>query len=107
MFYANKKTTVTANQAQQSAKILANVKSLLEKKLIDIKDNSIFLHPKLWKDEPAAINWMKCLQIYCILKRQFKEKDTLNFYDITSNRAIGIIANKKAKLIDFEFKHQE
>jgi hypothetical protein len=107
MFYANKKTTVAANQAQQSAKILANVKSLLEKKLITINDKAIFLYPQLWKDAPSAINWMKCLQIYCILKRQIKESDTLNFYDITSQQAIGIIANKKAKLIDFEFKHQE
>ncbi len=107
MFYANKKTTATANQAQQTAKILANVKSLLEKKLISIESNSIFLQPQLWKDEPAAINWMKCLQIYCMLKRQFKETETLNFYDINTKQAIGIIANKRAKLIDLEFKHQE
>lgn len=103
MFYANKKTTVPVHQAQQTAKILNNVKELLEKKLIEIKTDTVFLHPKLWKDEVSAHNWMKCLQIYCTLKRQFKEKDTLNFADIHTREIIGIISNKKAKLLNLTF----
>jgi hypothetical protein len=103
MFYANKKTTVPADQAQQTAKILANVKELLQKELVEIKVNTILLAPQLWKDETTALNWMKCLQIYCILKKQFKEKDTLHFLNIETQETIGMIANKKAKLIDFTF----
>jgi len=103
MFYANKKTTVSASQAQQTAKILANVKELLEKKLIEFNGNTISLYPQLWKNEASALNWMKCLQIYAVLKRQLKEKDTLHFVAIETKAPIGIIQNKKAKLINFTF----
>jgi len=103
MFYANKKTTVTANKAQQTAKILANVKSLLEKKLIEITTETVFLYPQLWKDEASALNWMKCLQIYCVLRKQFKEKDTIHFVNIETKEPIGIITNSNPKLLNLKF----
>lgn len=106
MFYANKKHTAPINSAEQNAKILANVKGLLEKKLIQINGNMISLYPQLWKDKDKAFNWIKCLYIYCNLKKLVKPKEALYFEDINTKQVIGSIVNNVPKLIDFEFAEQ-
>jgi hypothetical protein len=106
MFYANKKHTAPVNSAEQNAKILANVKGLLEKKLIQINGNVVSLYPQLWKDQEKAINWIKCLYIYCHLKKQIKAKEALYFEDINTKQKIGSMINNVPKLIDFEFDDQ-
>jgi len=104
MFYANKKHSTPINSAEQNAKILANVKGLLEKKLIQISGNVVSLYPQLWKDKVKAINWIKCLYIYCNLKKHIKPKEALYFEDITTKQPIGSMVNNLPKLIDFEFE---
>lgn len=103
MFYANKKHSAPINSAEQNAKILANVKGLLEKKMVQINGNVVSLYPQLWKDKQKAINWIKCLYIYCNLKKQIKPNEALYFQDITTKQSIGSMVNKMPKLINFEF----
>ncbi|SOD13060.1 hypothetical protein [Pedobacter xixiisoli] len=104
MFYANKKHSAPINSAEQNAKILANVKGLLEKKLIQFNGNVVSLYPQLWKDKEKAINWIKCLYIYCNLKKQIKAKEALYFEDIITKKIIGSMVNNVPKLIEFEFE---
>lgn len=92
----------TANQAVQNGKIIANVKELEGKGLIRIEGNEIFLQPALWKNQLLAVNWIKCLHLYCCLKLRFTEKEPLYFKDINTLTLIGSYTHKKAKvLLDF------
>lgn len=103
MFYANKKTVIGTPQAQLTAKILATVKELLDKEIIAIHANIVSLPPKLWKDEPTALNWIKCLHIYCTIKKHIREKDPLYFNNIHTGERIATMINKKPKLLNFTF----
>ncbi len=99
MIYSNKKVQTSANLAAQNAKIIANVNALKEKDLLRIEGNDVFVYPAIWKDQATALNWIKCLHIYCMLKHRFKEKDPLNFKDFTTGKLIGTFKNKKATLL--------
>lgn len=98
MIYSNKKVQGPANLAAQHAKIIANVNALQEKSLLRIENSNVFVYPAIWKDEATALNWIKCLHLYCILKLRFREKDPLNFRDFTTGELIGTFKNKKAAL---------
>lgn len=99
MIYSNKKVQGAANTAIQNAKIIANVNALMEKNLLRIEGDNVFVYPAIWKDEATALNWIKCLHIYCRLKHRFKEKDPLNFKDYTTEELIGTFKNKKATVL--------
>lgn len=99
MIYAKKKVQNTANLAAQTAKIIANVKELEEKNLIRLEEKEIYLYPDIWKDRPTALNWIKCLHLYYMLKKRFKETDPLLFKHMETGELIGSFKNKKAKVI--------
>jgi hypothetical protein len=99
MIYAKKKVQNTANLAAQAAKIIANVKELEEKKLIQLEEKEIYLYPDIWKDTATALNWIKCLHLYYMLKKRFKESDSLLFRHMETAELIGSFKNKKAKVI--------
>lgn len=101
MIYANKKVNVKANSAQQMALIIANVKELVDKKIIKLTSDTVFLYPQIWKDEATALNWIKCLHHYYCLKRQFKSSATLYFRHLENEELIGSIINKKPKVLIF------
>jgi hypothetical protein len=99
MIYANKKIMNTTNQAVQNGKIIANVKELEQKGLVRIEGNEVFLQPTLWKNQLLAVNWIKCLHLYCCLKLRFTEKDPLYFKDINTLATIGSHQHKKVKVL--------
>lgn len=101
MIYAKKKIQNNANLASQTAKIIANVNELEQKNLIRIEGNEVFLYPEIWKDKAMALNWIKCLKLYCMVKKHFKESDTLNFKHFVSGELIGVFKNKKANVSIF------
>ncbi|MEJ2904508.1 hypothetical protein WAE58_18845 [Pedobacter panaciterrae] len=101
MIYAKKKVQQTAHLAAQTAKIIANVKELQEKNLIRIEGNEVYVYPEILKDKPTALNWIKCLHLYCMLKKRFKESDSLFFKDYTTGEQIGAYKNKKASVTIF------
>ncbi|MCX2450634.1 hypothetical protein OQX61_05045 [Pedobacter sp. PLR] len=101
MIYAKKKVLNTANLAAQTAKIIANVKELEEKNVIRIQGNEVFLYPEIWKDKATALNWIKCLHLYCMMKKRFKESDSLFFKHIETEAPLGAFKNKKATVLIF------
>ncbi|WP_214226905.1 hypothetical protein [Pedobacter sp. B4-66] len=101
MIYAKKKVQHTAHLAAQTAKIIANVKELQEKNLLKIEGNEVFIYPEIWKDKATALNWIKCLHLYCMLKLRFKESDSLLFKNYTTGEQIGAYKNKKASVSIF------
>lgn len=102
MIYAKKKVQHSANLAAQTAKIIANVKELEDKNLIRIEGNEVHLYPEIWKDKATALNWIKCLHLYCMLKRRFKESDSLFFKHMETAEPLGVFKNKKASVLSFE-----
>lgn len=101
MIYAKKKVQHTAHLAAQTAKIIANVKELQEKNLLKIEGNEVHVYPEIWKDKATALNWIKCLHLYCMLKLRFKESDSLLFKNYTTGEQIGAYKNKKASVSIF------
>lgn len=101
MIYAKKKVQHTAHLAAQTAKIIANVKELQEKNLLRIEDHDVYVYPEIWKDKATALNWIKCLHLYCMLKKRFKESDSLLFKNYTTGEQIGAYKNKKASVSIF------
>lgn len=101
MIYAKKKVQHNANLAAQTAKIIANVAALEEKNLIRIEGNEVQLYPEIWKDKVTALNWIKCLHLYCMLKKRFKESDSLFFKHIETGEPLGSFKNKKAAVLIF------
>ncbi|WP_316823553.1 hypothetical protein [Pedobacter gandavensis] len=101
MIYAKKKVQHTANLASQTAKIIANVKELEEKNIIRIEGNEVLLYPEIWKDKVTALNWIKCLHLYCMMKKRFKESDVLFFKHIETGVVLGAFKNKKASVLIF------
>lgn len=102
MIYAKKKVQSNANLAAQTAKIIANVKALEEKNMLRIEGNVVFVYPEIWKDRATALNWMKCLHLYCMVKKRFKESDALYFKHFESSADLGAFKNKKASLVAIE-----
>lgn len=101
MIYAKKKVQNNANLAVQTAKIIANVNELEQKNLLRIEANDVYIYPEIWKDKATALNWIKCLHLYCMIKKRFKENDTLNFKHYVSGALIGSFKNKKATVTIF------
>lgn len=102
MIYAKKKIQHASNLAAQTARIIANVKELEEKNLLRIDGNDVFLYPQIWKDKAAALNWIKCLHLYCVVKKRFKESSALNFKHYETGQELGTFKNKTASVyIDF------
>ncbi len=101
MIYAKKKVQQPAHLAAQTAKIIANVKELQEKNLLRIEGNEVYVYPEILKDKPTALNWIKCLHLYCMLKKRFKESDSLFFKNYTTGEQIGVYKNKKASVSIF------
>lgn len=99
MIYAKKKVQNSANLAAQTAKIIANVKELEEKNILRIEGNIVFVYPEIWKDRATALNWMKCLHLYCMVKKRYKESDTLLFKHFETADDLGAYKNKKANLL--------
>lgn len=99
MIYAKKKVQHSANLAAQTAKIIANVKELEEKNILRIEGNIVFVYPEIWKDRATALNWMKCLHLYCMVKKRFKESDMLYFKHFETAKDLGAYKNKKANLL--------
>lgn len=102
MIYANKKVATKPNLAQQTAKIIANIKELESKNVIRLEPDTVFLYPQIWKDKIAAINWINCLHHYYCLKKQFKSMQTLYFKHIETEELIGSMINKKPKILTFD-----
>jgi len=98
MIYANKKISSSANLAQQTAKIIANVEALESRNLIRLESNTVFLNISVWTDNKVALNWIDCLFIYYKVKKSFKN-DPLYFKNIETNELIGTYINKKAKVL--------
>lgn len=102
MLYANKKVSSKANTAQQTAKIIANVKTLEEKNVIRLDTDTVLLYPTIWKDKATALNWMNCLNQYYCMKKQLKSTATLYFKNIETNELVGTVIGKKAKVLIFD-----
>ncbi|MGF1925273.1 MAG: hypothetical protein ACQUHE_13935 [Bacteroidia bacterium] len=98
MIFAQKKISATANLAQQTAKIIANVATLEVKNLIRLEETTIYLSIGLWTDKKVAANWIDCLLIYYKVKRQFKGT-VLYFKNLETDELIGTCINKKAKVL--------
>lgn len=101
MIYAKKKVQHASNLAAQTAKIIANVKELEEKNLLRLEGNEVFVYPQIWKDKATALNWIKCLHLYCMVKKRFKENDKLQFKHFETGELIGSFKNKKATVLVF------
>ena len=101
MIYAKKKVQNNANLAAQTARIIANVNELEQKNLIRIEGNEVYIYPEIWKDKVTALNWIKCLHLYCMVKKRFKESDTLYFKHYISGEVVGSFKNKKASVLIF------
>lgn len=99
MIYANKKVQKQTNNAAQTTKIIENVIALQDKGLVRISGSDVFLHPELWKDRLSALNWIKCLHLYCTLKKRFKDNDPLYFKHIATEELMGTYIHKKASLL--------
>jgi len=95
MIYAKKKVQHTSNLAAQTAKIIANVNELESKNLLKIEADTVFVYPQIWKDRTTALNWIKCLHLYCMVRKRFKESDTLYVKHYESGELIGAFKNKK------------
>ena len=98
MIYAKKKVQNNANLAAQRALIIANVNELMAKNLLKIVENEVYVYPEIWKDKAMALNWIKCLQLYFMVKYRFKENDALNFRHYESGELIASFKNKKPAL---------
>lgn len=98
MIYANKKISSTANLAQQTAQVITTVKALVDKNLIRLTNDTVYLNPQLWKDKKSAENWIDCLGIYYRIKMQWKH-GTLCFKHLETEELIGTLINKKAKVL--------
>jgi len=98
MIYANKKIASSANLAQQTAQIIANVNTLQSKDLIKLEELTVYLNVSLWTDKKVATNWIDCLFIYYKVKRQFKN-GTIYFKNIVTDELIGTCIDKKAKVL--------
>jgi len=101
MIYAKKKIQHASNLAAQTAKIITNVNELEEKNLLRIEGNEVFVYPQIWKDKVTALNWIKCLHLYCMVKKRFKESDTLHFKHFETGELIGSFKHKKASVLIF------
>ncbi|WP_316793415.1 hypothetical protein [Pedobacter frigoris] len=99
MIYAKKKIQNNANLSAQTAKIIANVNELKEKNIVKIEGAEVYVYPEIWKDKATALNWIKCLHLYCMLKHRLKESDTLHFKHYTNGELIGHFKNKKATVL--------
>ena len=98
MIYANKKIASSANLAQQTAQIIANVKALESKNLIRLESNTVYLHVSLWTEKKVGLNWIDCLLIYYRVKKSFKG-NALYFKNIETEELIGTCIHKKAKVL--------
>lgn len=96
MIYAKKKVQNNANLAAQRAQIIATVNELMAKNLLKITDGEVYVYPQIWKDKVTALNWIKCLHLYFMVKHRFKETDTLHFRHYESAELVGTFKNKKA-----------
>lgn len=101
MIYAKKKIQNNANVAAQRAMIIANVAELEAKNLVRLEGADVYVYVEIWKDKLTAINWIKCLQVYFMVKKGFKESDTLNFRHFVTGELIGTFKNKKASVFIF------
>lgn len=101
MIYAKKKIQNNNNLAAQTAKIITNVTELEQKNLVKIDENVVYVYPEIWKDKVTALNWIKCLHLYCMVKKRFKESDTLYFKHFITGETIGSFKNKKAHVTIF------
>lgn len=99
MNYANKKIAAPAITAKKTAEIVASVNGLLNKSMIRMERNEVFLNPKIWKDQKYAENWMKCLYIYCVIKKLITKPKKLNFKNIDTDQIIGYAISEKAKVL--------
>lgn len=98
MIFANKKTSTSLNTAQQNAQILKVVKQLLEKNVIRIEGQTVWLYPQIWKDKVSTENWIKCLYIYCQLKKHINNKALLTFKNIENQELLATIQGHKVKI---------
>lgn len=98
MIYAKKKVQNNANLAAQRAQVIANVNELMARNLLKIVEDEVYVYPEIWKDKASALNWIKCLHLYFMLKRRFKERDILNFKHYESGEMIASFKNKKPAL---------
>lgn len=95
MIFAKKKVQHASNLAAKTAKIIANVNELESKNLLKIEGDAVFVYPQIWKDKTTALNWIKCLHLYCMVRKRFKETDTLYIKHYESGELIGAFKNKK------------
>lgn len=98
MIYAKKKVQYASNLAAQTAKIITNVNELESKNLIKIEGDTVFVYPKIWKDKVTGLNWIKCLHLYCMTRKRFKETDNLYVKHYESKELIGAFKNKKPSI---------
>jgi hypothetical protein len=101
MIYANKKVNTKVNLAQQTAQVIATVQALMDKNLIRLSTDTVYLDLQLWKDKNTAANWINCLHLYYCLKRKFKPTLPLYFKNRATDELIGKIDGKKVKLYIF------
>lgn len=101
MIYAKKKIQQTTHTASQTAKIIANVKALEEKNLLRIEGNDVFVYPEIWKDKATALNWIKCLHVYCIVKKRLGKNESLYFKHFLNGQALGSYQQNKATVLIF------
>lgn len=99
MSHAKKKVVSPINKAQQTAQIIAQVKVLLAKNLIQFEQDVVLFYPEIWKDEPSAVNWMKCIYLYAKLKKIVGSSSMLYFKNIRNNEIVGTILNNNAKIL--------
>lgn len=99
MIYAHKKVQNPANTASLNAEIIARVQALENRQLLRMEGNQLYLDPALWKNQLLAVNWIRCLQQYSILKLRKKEKDKLEFRDIFTGELIGLSNGKKVQVL--------
>ena len=100
MIYAQKKVVKNSNSAKQTAQIIATVTALLDKKLIRIEENIIFLSLDLWKDKKTADNWIQCLVIFLRVKKNYT-KGKLTFKNIENEQEVASYFDKKVKILIF------
>jgi hypothetical protein len=99
MIYAKKKVAVHQSTAQQNAQIIATVKALQAKNLIQFEKDTVLFYPEIWKDKNSAINWIKCIYIYCCLKKHIKIGMSLDFKNIQNNELVGTMTNGHPKIL--------
>lgn len=79
-----------------TAKVIAGVTELIQRRAINITGNVVFLYPELWYNRETAAAWMKNLYLYCRLANNHPDGMALYFKNIETGELMGFFQDGTA-----------